>query len=129
MCQGIRQVFTQCLADSAQVEDGGNTYMKTFLRTSAIAECLKTAHGGMLRVGMETVGENGDIAEHDSIREPPTREKIVLHHYATRSTREYEVKLSRGDVMLEDNHRGKKHWMEMKEAEHFDCPEMAAYRP
>lgn len=32
-------------------------------------------------------------------------------------------------VMLEHNNRGKKYWTEMEEAEHFDCPEMAAYSP
>ena len=55
---------------------------------------------------MVTVGENGDVVEQESTRDPPTRERIVLRHYATRSRREYEVKLSWGDVMLKNNHRG-----------------------
>ena len=76
---------------------------------------------------MVMVGENGDVVEQESTGDPPTRENIVLHHYATRSRREYEIQLSRGDVMLKNKHRGKN--MEMEEAEHFYCPEMTAYSP
>lgn len=127
--KGIRETFTQCLTDEAEVENGGNTYMKSFVKMSAISGALKTAHGAQLKEGMETVGENGDVVEQDSTRDPPTREKIVLHHYSTRSRREYEVKLSRGDVMVEGMNRGKKYWEDMENAPSFECPEMAGYSP
>lgn len=127
--QGIRQTFTQCLTDDAKLENGGNAYMKSFIKTSAIAGPLKTAHGGMLKQGMETVDENGDFVEHESTRDLPTKEKIALHHYAMRSRREYEVKLSRDDVMLDRMNKGKKYWEETEAAPSYECTEMVGYSP
>ena len=58
-----------------------------------------------------------------------TRDKIVVHHYATRSKCEYDVKLGRGDVLFDGLLRGERYWREMEEADSFVCEDMVDYVP
>lgn len=126
--KGIRESFTQCLKDEAEIDSGGNNHIKSFVKTEAW-EGAGSVHKTQLKEGYETVGENGDVVTEAYYRVPSTKDKIVLHHYATKSRREYEVKLQRGDVMGEGQLRGEKYWKEMKEAPSYECMEMVAYSP
>ena len=127
--QGIRETFTQCITDSAQVGDDGNSIIKSFMKPSR--GTMIQAHQALLHDGMVTVGENGNVVTEAFNLHPPSREKIVLHHYPTRSRTEYEVKLTRGDACFGEtpDHRGENYWRLLAEAPSFECPEMAAYNP
>jgi hypothetical protein len=61
-------------------------------------------------------------------RNPITRDRIALHHYAVKSREEYEEKMHRGNG--EDVPKGELFWVMVEEvAPHVDCPEMAKYDP
>ena len=127
--QGIRESFSQCLTDEAEIEHGGNNHIKSFVKTKAW-EGTGMIHKMQLTEGYETVGENGDVVTAKFSRVPSTKDKIVLHHYATKSRSEYEDKMRRGNVLGgEVAMRGEKFWKEMEEAPSYECTELVAYSP
>lgn len=82
---------------------------------------------------MDTVGEQGDVLSDWMFRyrpvdeitagseggkgRPGSRDRILLHHYATRSRSEYVMKLGRGEM----------YWEDMKGALTWECREMVEY--
>ena len=125
--KGLRESFTTCIHDHNWIDAGGNVLTKAFVKTEAF-EGMGPIHIADMKEGYQSVGENGDRVDW-IYREPVTRDKIVVHHYATRSKCEYDVKLGRGDVLFDKLLRGEKYWREMEEADSFVCMDMTEYVP
>lgn len=117
--KGLRESFTTCIHDHNWIDACGNVLTKAFVKTDAFE--------GMGE-GYQSVGENGDRVDW-IYREPVTRDKIVVHHHATKSKCEYDVKLGRGDILFDKLLRGERYWREMEEADSFVCTEMTEYVP
>jgi hypothetical protein len=85
-------------------------------------------HKFNLRPGTNTVGENGAVVTTIAFRQPPTRDRVSLHHYVTKSREEFEAKMHRGNGMSQPKPEGMWDYFE-NVAGHINCTEMVKYNP
>ncbi|KAG0651560.1 hypothetical protein D0Z07_1855 [Hyphodiscus hymeniophilus] len=126
--QSARKSFVDCITD--ETDDYGrpsdNQHVKVIVRTS-YAQSPLGPHMWRLNQG-HVVGEHGDIIASEAWRNPITRDRIALHHYAVKSREEYEEKMFRGNAM--DDPKGESFWDVIEKVyPHVKCPEMAKYDP
>ncbi|KAF8859396.1 hypothetical protein BDZ45DRAFT_589913 [Acephala macrosclerotiorum] len=119
-----RKAFDVCAFDG---KGSINTHIKVVVKTSLAAGPLNP-HKFRLKNGAETVGENGDIINTVAFREPITRARVGLHHYAIKSLEEFEEKLHRGNGMTDPQSRGV--WEKVEyEMDKVNCTEIVNYDP
>lgn len=125
----VRRSFTTCIWDD---EVGGgpgshNRHVKSIVKMSH-ALGPSNPHKFNLIPGANTVGEDGDVVTTIAFREPITRRRIGLHHYAVKSKEEYEAKMARGNGMSQP--KSLAFWRSVEdEMPHVNCTEMVAYQP
>ncbi|KAJ9144286.1 Glycosyltranserase family 2 [Pleurostoma richardsiae] len=119
----VMQAYTECIYDDPEDnnEASDNKHIKSIVRL-AYYESMENPHKFYLKQGAITVGEHGDWIEHYAFRQPITRDRLALHHYAVKSRQEYEEKISRGNAMSDPKDWG--FWNHVEEMPHVHCPEM-----
>ena len=125
-----RKGFTRCIEDQdpnhADNVGTENEHIKVIVKPP-LAIKPSGAHKFDLKKGVRTVGENGDTVDRMAWRVPITRNRISLHHYATRSKEEYEAKISRGNGMGDP--KGWDWWNFVEAIRTDECLEMAVLEP
>jgi hypothetical protein len=126
--ESTRKAFTTCIYDDEENNGEGsdNKHVKSIVRTSKYKDAINP-HMFNLKDGAHTVGEDGKYIEHWAFRQPITRNRVALHHYAVKSWEEYEAKMNRSNAM--GHAKGMEFWDHVKDIPHVDCPEMAKYNP
>jgi hypothetical protein len=108
-------------------EQTANVHVKSIVKTSHAGAAINP-HTFNLRPNTNTVGENGDIIHSQAFREPITRDRVSLHHYAVKSRQEFEEKLQRGNGMSDP--KTENMWEEFENViPHVSCTEMVRYDP
>lgn len=98
--QGVLERFTRC-------DEHINRQIKTIANPRKI-NFFCNSHFAMYFNGHFAVNENG-VKVPTAYSEPPTAEKIVMHHYYMKSREEYEKKVQRGTAdALIDNYNAKR---------------------
>ena len=128
--ESARKGFTSCLWDSPESYKGGhddNHHLKSIVKTSHYAG-WENPHKFHTKAGSNTVREHGQVVTSDAWGSPITRDRIALHHYATKSRQEYEEKMQRGNGMGDPK---KEDWWVYMETgvPVVVCNEMAKYDP
>lgn len=120
--ESVRAGFQECIWDgpNEKGEWSDNRHVKSIVRQDSFGGC-NNAHDFNVK-NRFTVGENGDGCA--TIRQPITRNRIALHHYAVKSRAEYEEKMSR---WTGDNPKTWDFWNRVRDMPHVPCPEMARY--
>ncbi|CZR63097.1 uncharacterized protein PAC_12994 [Phialocephala subalpina] len=123
-----RKSFTTCIYDAPedQGQSSDNRHVKTIGRPSKINGPMNP-HKFNLYQGAVTVGEHWDEVETIAFRQPITRDRLALHHYAVKSREEYVAKINRGNGMTDP--KGEGFWEHIETMPHVNCPEMAQYDP
>ncbi|KAI4596510.1 hypothetical protein KJ359_005264 [Pestalotiopsis sp. 9143b] len=95
-----RWAYTHCIYDNPQ-DDGersDNRHVKSIVRARDYGGPV-TPHMFHLAPGKVTVGEDGASVQSHAWRQPITRDRVSLHHYAVKSREEYEEKMKRSNAM------------------------------
>ncbi|KAI5481825.1 hypothetical protein MNV49_000102 [Pseudohyphozyma bogoriensis] len=122
-----RQTFTSCIADPPKEHPDDNSHIKSIVKTDQFLGMIDPHHADM-KGNLTTMGELFDpVPPPGYFRYPPTRERIVLHHYAVKSWEEYEQKMRRGSGM--DNHKGMAFWDRVEGSVSHVCDSLARYTP
>lgn len=123
-----RKSFTTCIYDDKENngEASDNKHVKSIVRTSKFKNA-GNPHIMNVVENTRTVGEDGKTITHYAFRQPITRNRLSLHHYAVKSFEEYEAKINRSNAMGDP--KGWEFWQHVEEMPHVDCPEMAKYKP
>lgn len=125
-----RKGFTRCIEDQDPDHPPNvgteNEHIKVIAKPSRSVG-PGGPHKFVLKDGARTVGEDGDTVDRVAWRVPITREKIALHHYATRSKKEYEEKINRGNGMGDP--KGWNWWKHVEKIPTWECTELAALEP
>jgi len=126
--KSARKGFTTCIYDDEENngEASDNKHVKSIVRTSKYGSAFNP-HTFNLKDGAHLVGEDGEYVYHWAFRQPITRNRVALHHYAVKSWEEYEAKMNRSNAM--GNAKGMEFWEHVRDIPHVDCPEMAKYDP
>jgi hypothetical protein len=85
-----------------------------------------SVHQAHLAGNTLTVDEDG-IPITGQFRDPPTKKRIALHHYALKSRQEYQEKIDRSNAM--DAPKGWSFWDQVESQAGIPCDEMAYYEP
>ncbi|TVY81717.1 hypothetical protein LSUE1_G008863 [Lachnellula suecica] len=125
-----RKAFIDCIWDGEDNDAGNddNAHVKSIVRMT-FAQDPMGPHTWYLTHG-NTYGEHYDQEPKglNAWRNPITRDRIALHHYAIKSREEYEAKMLRGNAM--DDPKGEAFWNKLEhELPLVPCPEMAKYDP
>ena len=119
-----RKAYHKCIIDNP---DNDNRLVKSWVKTMAFkrmfhVHCMAEMEGGAVEVG-----ENWDIIQFGCNRRPITRDRIALHHYATKSREEFEEKMQRGHIQGGGASEG---WWQMVEGEEqWTCDSLTKYVP
>ncbi|KAG9235213.1 hypothetical protein BJ875DRAFT_374695 [Amylocarpus encephaloides] len=125
----VRKAFINCIWDGPPSD---NSLTKSIVRTE-FAESPQNPHLWYLKDGRVTVGEKGDLVDgngvqSEALRNPISRARVALHHYALKSREEYEEKMLRGNAM--DDPKGEGFWNSLEHTlPKVACPEMGFYDP
>ncbi|KAH8197513.1 hypothetical protein TruAng_008334 [Truncatella angustata] len=95
-----REAYTQCIYDDPEHGGDGsdNRHVKSIVRVRDYVSPINP-HMFRLAPGKITVGEDGNKIDHFAFRQPITRDRLSLHHYAVKSKEEYEEKMMRSNAM------------------------------
>ncbi|KFZ19351.1 hypothetical protein V501_00701 [Pseudogymnoascus sp. VKM F-4519 (FW-2642)] len=125
-----RKGFTRCIEDqdpNHPINVGTeNEHIKVLVK-APLAIGPDSPHKFKLKPGVRTVGEDGDTVDRFAWRVPITRNRVSLHHYATRSREEYEAKISRGNGMGDP--KGWDWWKHVEAIRTDECLELAVLEP
>jgi hypothetical protein len=124
--ESVREGFVSCIQTNYTVDDMSQDerHVKSIVRTDKF-DGLHSAHMFKLKDGAIAVGEDGKVVSPGTAwRFPITRNRVVLHHYAIKSRREFQEKMDRwkGDIP-----KGWWFWDHLEGFPQVDCPEMARY--
>jgi hypothetical protein len=127
--ESVRQNFTECMDEQLDIKRGGkgiNRHVKSFVKTQYFNGVL-SPHRFKLKNKAISVGEDErKFKPGVAWRQPPTWDRIVLHHYAVKSKQEFQDKLDRWKGEAPRN------W-EYRDAVHsgtlYSCPEMTRFSP
>ncbi|OBT56774.1 hypothetical protein VE04_03731 [Pseudogymnoascus sp. 24MN13] len=103
-----------------------NEHIKTIVKTKSYNRPLNP-HKFELKDGARTVGENGDNVDRFAWRVPITRDRISVHHFASKSREQFEAKISRGNGMGDP--KGWEWWNHTESLPDYKCEEMTKYDP
>ncbi|KFY05491.1 hypothetical protein V491_09114, partial [Pseudogymnoascus sp. VKM F-3775] len=126
-----RKSFVTCIEDYDNPgHDPGfgkeNEHIKTIVKTTAYDKPLNP-HKFQLKGGARTVGEKGDNVDRFAWRVPITRDRISVHHFASKSREQFEAKISRGNGMGDP--KGWEWWNHTESLPDYKCEEMTKYDP
>jgi hypothetical protein len=125
-----RKGFVRCIADpdpDHSPEVGvDNEHVKVFVKPAMFVEPINP-HMMRLKDGARTVGEKGDTVDRYAWRVPVTRDRVSLHHYATKSKEEYQQKIDRSNGM--GTAKGWDWWNWIEGLPSSECKEMTVYDP
>jgi hypothetical protein len=123
-----RKSFTTCIYDDEDHsgEASDNKHIKSVVKTSKYESAINP-HTFNLKDGAHMVGEDGEQVNHWAFRQPITRNRLSLHHYAVKSYEEYETKMNRSNAM--GDAKSWEFWNHVRDLPHVDCPEMAKFEP
>ena len=128
--ESSRKAFTTCIQDIEKEPYPKvglkNQHIKTIVKTSKYAG-MQTVHSVNVKEGSVVVGEHGDTITRGAWRIPTTRDRISLHHYASKSKEQFEAKIHRGNAMNDP-----KTWDWWNEHENYPnrtCDSMTKYDP
>ncbi len=121
--KSVRKADTKCV-DNDPENNGLNSYNKyvksivrrKFYEGSMSPHNFRTGNGSVL------VGEFADPINYDSTRQPPTHDRVVLHHYMVKSRQEFEEKMNRSIGMADA--RDWAFWDSVENAPSYPCTEM-----
>jgi len=85
-----------------------------------------SVHEAQLAGNTQTVGEDG-IPCSAARRDPPTKNRIALHHYALKSREEYQQKIDRSNA--NDDPKDWAFWDSVESQAGVPCEQMANYEP
>ncbi|KAK3935000.1 hypothetical protein QBC46DRAFT_59368 [Diplogelasinospora grovesii] len=124
--ESVRGSFTECIYDD--LENGGastdNAHIKSIIRLKNY-DYPFNPHYFITNGNTITVGEHGDWVQ-SHLRQPITRERIGLHHYALKSKEEYQQKMDRSNAMGQP--KGWDFWNRIENGiPHVECPEMTRW--
>ena len=126
--ESVRKSFVDCVSDRDEDTHGGltdNRHVKVIVRTD---KGIKPLGPHSWIVKNNTVGEHGGAIGTSPFRRPITRDRIAVHHYATKSKEEYEEKKHRGNAMTDP--KGDQFWIDVNEIYTLEeCKEMVDYDP
>ncbi|KAK8114317.1 hypothetical protein PG999_006386 [Apiospora kogelbergensis] len=102
----VRAAYTECIYDDPAHQGAGsdNRHIKSIVRVRDYDRPLNP-HKFALKQPPHpqpekvTVGEHNDTVVHFAFRQPITRDRLSLHHYAVKSRQEYEEKIMRSNAM------------------------------
>jgi hypothetical protein len=97
----VRGAYSQCIYDDPDHdgEASDNKHIKSIVRARDYAGPVNP-HKFNLAPGKVTVGEDGKEIESYAFRQPITRARVSLHHYAVKSRAEYLEKMARSNAMV-----------------------------
>ncbi|ETS79990.1 hypothetical protein PFICI_07519 [Pestalotiopsis fici W106-1] len=98
----VRWSYTHCIYDDAGHGGAGsdNRHVKSIVRVRDYgAGGPITPHMFHLAPGKVTVGEDGATVDSPAFRQPISRDRVSLHHYAVKSREEYVEKMKRSNAM------------------------------
>ncbi|OBT73177.1 hypothetical protein VF21_07913 [Pseudogymnoascus sp. 05NY08] len=125
-----RKGFTRCIEDQdpnhPPTVGTENEHIKVLVKPP-FSLGPDSPHKFKLKPGARTVGEDGDTVDRFAWRVPITRNRVALHHYATRSREEYEAKISRGNGMGDP--KGWDWWKHVEAIGTEECLELAVLDP
>jgi hypothetical protein len=126
--ESVRASFDVCFRSDFTVNEFSeiDRHVKSIVRTDKF-NGMFSPHMFQLKDEAISVGEDGlEIKPGTAWRFPITRNRLALHHYATKSREEFQQKIDRwkGDIPKDWSH-----WDMLENAPHMDCPEMARYSP
>ncbi|KFY32418.1 hypothetical protein V493_00210 [Pseudogymnoascus sp. VKM F-4281 (FW-2241)] len=129
--ESSRKAFVTCIED---YDNPGhdpllgkeNEHIKTIVKTKAYDKPLNP-HKFKLLDEARTVGEHGDLVDRFAFRVPITRDRISLHHYASKSKEQFEAKINRGNGMGDP--KGWEWWNHTEGLPDYKCEEMTKYDP
>ncbi|RDW63527.1 hypothetical protein BP6252_11072 [Coleophoma cylindrospora] len=126
--ESVRKAFTTCIFDDIEHDglNSDNRHVKSIVKPSKTRGAWNP-HLFWLETGFRNVGEYNDTITTMAWRQPITRDRLALHHYALKSREEYEEKMSRGNGMTDP--KGEVFWDRIEAMAHVSCPEMSIYRP
>lgn len=120
----VRTTYTQCIYDDPDHNGDGsdNRHVKSIVRARDYSRPVNP-HMFYLAEGKITVGEDGQHVDHYAFRQPITRDRVSLHHYAVKSKEEYEEKIHRSNAM--DQPKGEEFWNHVEhDLPHVACEDM-----
>lgn len=127
--QSVRQNFTECMDEQLDIERGDKgieRHVKSFVKTQYFTGLI-SPHMFQLKDNAISVGEDERTFQPGvAWRQPPTWDRIVLHHYAVKSKQEFQEKLDRwkGEVP-----RNWEYWDMVHSGTPYHCPEMTKFSP
>ncbi|RDW59009.1 hypothetical protein BP5796_11933 [Coleophoma crateriformis] len=126
--ESVRKAFTTCIFDDFEHDglNSDNMHVKSIVKPSKTRGAWNP-HLFWLETGFRNVGEHNDTITTMAWRQPITRDRLALHHYALKSREEYEEKMSRGNGMTDP--KGEAFWDRIETMAHVSCPEMSMYHP
>ncbi|KAK8088724.1 hypothetical protein PG997_003685 [Apiospora hydei] len=99
-----------------------NKHIKSIVRVRDYDRPLNP-HKFALKQDRVTVGEHNDTVAHVAFRQPITRDRLSLHHYAVKSRQEYEEKILRSNAMSAP--KGEGFWNHVEhDLPHVECNDM-----
>jgi hypothetical protein len=128
--ESVRKSYTTCIYDDPEHKGAAsdNRHVKSIVKTALYAGAINP-HVFSTGSEAKTVGEDGKpYAEGTSpYRNPITRRRVSLHHYAVMSKEEYEQKILRSNAMGAP--KGWEFWDHVESLPHVPCAEMENYYP
>lgn len=125
--ESARKAFVHCVSDRNEDTHGfesDNIHVKVIVKTD---KAINSLSPHTWNVNGTTVGEHGDVIG-GPFRRPITRDRIAVHHYATKSREEFEEKKLRGNAMSDP--KDERLWDNVNvRYDLVDCGEMADYSP
>ncbi|KAK7970351.1 hypothetical protein PG996_001218 [Apiospora saccharicola] len=122
--ESVRAAYTECIYDDPanQGEGSDNKHIKSIVRVRDYERPINP-HKFTLKGQQVTVGEHGDAVAHFAFRQPITRDRLNLHHYAVKSRQEYEEKIMRSNAMSAPKDEG--FWNHIEhDLPHVECKDM-----
>ncbi|KAK8138265.1 hypothetical protein PG984_001645 [Apiospora sp. TS-2023a] len=122
--ESVRAAYTECIYDDPAHEGEGsdNKHIKSIVRVRDYERPINP-HKFTLKGQQVTVGEHRDAVAHFAFRQPITRDRLSLHHYAVKSRQEYEEKVMRSNAMSAPKDEG--FWNHVEhDLPHVECKDM-----
>ncbi|KAK8049914.1 hypothetical protein PG994_011644 [Apiospora phragmitis] len=121
----VRAAYTECIYDDPahRGEGSDNKHIKSIVRVRDYDRPINPHKFALRPPQQVTVGEHNDTVAHFAFRQPITRDRLSLHHYAVKSRQEYEEKIMRSNAMSAPKNEG--FWNHVEhDLPHVECKDM-----
>ncbi|KAK7924063.1 hypothetical protein PG985_006117 [Apiospora marii] len=123
--ESVRAAYTECIYDDPahRGEGSDNKHIKSIVRVRDYERPINPHKFALTPPQQVTLGEHGDAVAHFAFRQPITRDRLSLHHYAVKSRQEYEEKVMRSNAMSAPKDEG--FWNHVEhDLPHVECKDM-----